>query len=134
MSLDREEQAVILYALHRCGGKGRKARIIHYIMTEGLLKTREGDTQLRETSETKLENDLAWARQDLKDKGFLAMPENGVWQLTNIGRDKLFKIALAVHEKSPDVNWFQRYSEKFLAQMSALGEHLQSQIQQQGTK
>ena len=29
--VDLEEQIIILYALYRCGGKGRKARIIYYI-------------------------------------------------------------------------------------------------------
>ena len=35
--IDKEEQVIILYALYRCGGKGRKARIIHYIIENQLL-------------------------------------------------------------------------------------------------
>jgi hypothetical protein len=57
--VDLEEQIIILYALYRCGGKGRKARIIYYITENNLLKPREGDTDMRQTRETKLENDLA---------------------------------------------------------------------------
>jgi hypothetical protein len=107
--VDLEEQIIILYALYRCGGKGRKARIIYYITENNLLKPREGDTEMRQTRETKLENDLAWAREDLKEHGWLTMPQHGFWQITESGRHKLFQVARAVSRNFLSEGDFQRY-------------------------
>jgi restriction endonuclease Mrr len=124
MGLDREEEIIILYALHRCGGKGSKARIIHFITENGLLKPREGDTELRQTRETRIENDLAWSRANLKEKRQLSMPKNGVWQIADLGRQRLFRVAGNIHAKKPDPDWFHRYNEKFIAEMAELGGEL----------
>jgi restriction endonuclease Mrr len=124
MGVDREEEVIILYALHRCGGKGSKARIIHFITENDLLKPREGDTELRQTRETKIENDLAWARENLKEKRQLSMPKHGVWQITDLGRERLFRVAGTIHSKKPDADWFHRYNERFITEMSELGRKL----------
>jgi hypothetical protein len=124
MTLDKEDQVVVLYALHQCGGKGSKSRIIYYILQNGLLKPREGDTDIRQTSETRLENDLAWARESLKRKQYLTMPKHGVWQITDLGREAMFKVAKTIYEKKPDENWFERCNEKFIIEMSELGKQL----------
>src|SRR5580700_2244628 len=102
MTLDKEDQVAVLYALHRCGSKGRKSRIISYIIQKEFLKQRDGDTDIRQTGETRIENDLAWARADLKKKKFLSMPEHGVWQITDFGREKLFGVAKAVYEDNAE--------------------------------
>ncbi len=107
--INLEEQIIILYALHRCGGKGRKARIIHYITENKLLKPREGDTDMRQKRETKLENDLAWAREDLKERGWLSMPQHGFWQITESGRHELFQVARAVSKNVLSEGNFRRY-------------------------
>ena len=107
--LDLEEQIIILYALYRCGGKGRKRNIIHYITENNLLKEREGDTDIRQTRETKLQNDLAWAREDLKERGWLSMPELGFWQITESGRQKLFQVAQAVSKNVLAEGDFQKF-------------------------
>src|ERR1041385_3400663 len=84
-----EEQLVVLYALYRCGGKGRKRRIVHFIIENDLIKLREDDVERRESNEPKVVNDFAWARQDLKDQGWLSMPEHGFWEITRAGREQL---------------------------------------------
>jgi restriction endonuclease Mrr len=126
--IDREEQIVILYALHRCGGKGRKSRIIGFILRNDLMKRREDDLERRQTNETKLENDLAWAREDLKEQGCLSMPQYGFWQITQAGREKLLRFARAVYEKKLDelddlsALLFDRLNTKLLAELRQLGQ------------
>jgi hypothetical protein len=124
MTLDKEEQVTILYALHRCGGKGSKARIIFYVIQNELLKPREGDTDMRQTRETRVENDLAWARADLKDKKFLTMPKHGVWQITDLGREKLFGVAKKIYANKADETWFERCNKKLITEMFELGKTL----------
>lgn len=124
MHIDKEERIVILYALYSCGGKGSKGRIISYILSENLLKQRDGDDIIRQGSETKVENDLAWARQDLKESGYLSMPEHGKWAITGAGRKLLMERSRVFFEKPPEPDWFDRYSETFIQRMKSLGEQV----------
>ena len=91
-TLNKEEEVLILYAMHIRGGKGSKGSIIRFIISNNLMQPHADDTEWRQY-ETKVENDLAWARQSLKDKGQLSMPEHGTWQITELGRERLFRIA-----------------------------------------
>ena len=89
------------------------------------MKPRAGDSEHRQTGETKLENDLAWAREDLKKQGWLSMPEHGFWQITQAGQEKLLRVAKAVYAKKlhelPDFA-FDRLNTKLLAELRRLGE------------
>jgi restriction endonuclease Mrr len=122
MAIDKEERLVILYALYSCGGQGSKSRVLDIIIEGSLLKEREGDNLPRQGSETKIENDLAWARQDLKDRGFLTMPERGKWAITDEGRKLLKAKAKVFFSKPPEKDWFARFSTIFISQMKELGE------------
>jgi len=124
MTLDKEDQVAVLYALHRCGGKGSKSRIIFYITENALLRKRLEDADIRQNRETRLENDLAWARENLKEKKYLIMPKHGVWQITDLGCEKLFDVAKAIYTKNPDENWFDRFNKKFITELSELGRML----------
>jgi restriction endonuclease Mrr len=75
---------------------------------------------MRQTRETKLVNDLRWARQNLKDNGWLAMPSRGVWQITVAGRQKLFRVAKAFQTKQADEVCFDRFNNKFIEVLKAL--------------
>ena len=123
--VDLEEQIVILYALHRCGGKGKKAQIIRFIIRNDLMKPRPSDTDHRQTGESKLENDLAFAREDLKEQGWLSMPEHGVWQITKAGTKKLLAVAKALHDMKPDQfrdSLYVRLNAKLLGDLRELGQ------------
>jgi len=124
MGLDKEEEIAVLYALYQCGGKGSKACIIFYVTENHLLKAREGDESVRTTGETSFENDLAWARENLKGKGELPMPKHGIWQITEKGRERLFRVANAVFNRKPDEDWFVRYAQKLIDELFGLGEKL----------
>jgi hypothetical protein len=128
--IDREEQIVILYALYRCGGKGRKGRIIGFIIQNDLIKLRQDDAERRQTNESKLENDLAWAREDLKEQGLLSMPQHGFWQITPAGREKVLRFAKAVYDKKLDevdeltALVYGRLNAKLLGELRELGAKL----------
>ena len=124
MNNDKQEEVVILFELFSRGGKASKARVTANIIYNGYLKPRPHDHVTRQGRETTLENDLAWARENLKEKGELAMPEWGVWQMTEKGKERLFRVARVIYEKQPDATWFERYSQKFLDCVSALGKRL----------
>jgi hypothetical protein len=124
--IDKEEEMIILYALHCCGGVGRKARIIFFIKENGLIKARDGDADIRENGETALENDLAFARENLKEKEELSMPKHGFWSITEVGRKRLHRVAVQFHNKRVGAESFQRYSEKFIDEMCAVGKRLSS--------
>jgi hypothetical protein len=124
MSVDKEEEIIILYALYSCGGKGRGTRIIFYIVVNGLIKPRPGDAELRQNGETVLENDLAFSRENLKEKRQLSMPKHGFWQITNLGSERLFRVAAAMHASKPAAEQFSRYTDKFITQMVELAKKL----------
>ena len=124
MNNDKQEEIVILFELFQRGGKASKARVTTNIIGNGYLKPRPQDHTTRQGRETILENDLAWARENLREKGDLAMPEWGVWQITEKGKERLLRVSKAIYEKKPDATWFERYSQKFLDCASAFGERL----------
>ncbi|HVT30341.1 MAG TPA: winged helix-turn-helix domain-containing protein [Lacipirellulaceae bacterium] len=114
--IDKEEQLVLilaLYILERLDNrKPTKRQVLRLIRARELLVIHDGDSEIRSTGEEKLDNDLAWAREDAKERGFLTMPEIGVWQLTNAGREWLLKKAeqwRGIYEKDPEsMNGFLR--------------------------
>ena len=85
MPVTVEEEIVLLYALYSCGGRLSKSRATEFIIRNHLMKERDGDYDAVATDESRIENRIAWTRQNLKDKGQLAMPEHGTWQITPAG-------------------------------------------------
>ena len=82
MHIGLEEEVVLLYALYSCGRKPSKARATQFILTNHLLKLYEGDRERVSTGEHRVDNRIAWTRQNLKDKGELSMPNHGTWAIT----------------------------------------------------
>ena len=127
MPITREEEVTVLYALHCCGGKASKSRAIEFVLTQQLLKPREGDEDIVSGGDTRIVNRLAWSRQNLKAKGHLAMPYHGTWQITESGRERLFRLARRLHEDASDEIpifdniIFARFTSDFLDKLRALG-------------
>src|SRR5438094_10523974 len=96
MPVTIEEEAVLLYAIYVCGGKPSKARATDFIMSNHLLKEREGDEDIVSTQESRVRNRIAWTRENLKLKGELSMPNHGTWAITQKGMEMeiIEKIAL----------------------------------------
>src|ERR1017187_8379720 len=100
-----EEEVVLLYALYACGRKPSKARATHFIMSNHLMKEREGDSDVVSTGESKVENRIAWTRENLKRNGGLSMPAHGTWAITQKGVERIEKIALG------SLTWEERLNE-----------------------
>ena len=130
MPVTIEEEIVLLYALNACGGRPSKSRASEFIITNHLMKERSGDYDTVSTDESRIENRIAWTRQNLKDKGHLTMPERGTWQITPAGTERLKKVALASLAWKEDelldilaISW-ERFSPEFLTRLQTLGQSL----------
>jgi hypothetical protein len=132
MPVIAEEEVVLLYALHACGGSPSKSRATEFIITNHFMKERFGDYDTVSTDESRVENRIAWTRQNLKTKGQLAMPERGTWQITPAGFERLKNLAMRSLNWDDDdlldlgISW-KRFSPEFLTRLQELGRKLQHQ-------
>lgn len=139
MHIGIEEEIVLLYTLYECGRKPSKARAIDFIVRNQLLKRYEGDSERVSTGESRVENRIAWTRQNLKDKGEIAMPKEGVWAITSKGVERIERIARkSLNWEEPDddvtqmlheIQW-DRFSDEFLKRLKALGTKLKARQDQ----
>jgi len=56
-----------------------------------LMQPRPCDDEIRTSGAKAIVNDLEYARQDLKARGLLSMPQHGVWAITEEGRALITK-------------------------------------------
>ena len=78
-------------------GQGHKRDVTHAIvkrmMKDGLIGA--ADQELVSTGETKAENTITWARNALKQRGYIdRASRRGMWELTPEGRSAAGKVAL----------------------------------------
>jgi len=130
MTVTAEEEIVLLYALYACGRRPSKSRATEFIVTNHLLKERDGDYDAVATDESRIENRIAWTRQNLKTKKQLAMPERGTWEITSTGIERLEKAAIKSLIWQDDdlrdiigISW-ERFSPEFLERLKILGQKL----------
>lgn len=141
MPVTIEEEVVLLYTLYHCGRKPSKGRATQFIITNHLLKSYEGDFERVSTGERRVENRIAWTRQNLKDKGELSMPDHGTWAITQTGVERVEKIALrSLNWEEPkdkvsallhEIQW-DRFSDEFLKRLKALGANLKHRQENSG--
>src|SRR5678815_3339795 len=90
-----------------------------------LLTRRAGDFVPVSTGEFRIENRIAWTRQNLKDSGDLEMARKGIWKLTQAGKERLFRVARHIFESNPSPEssspTWERFSPAFLIRMRKLG-------------
>jgi hypothetical protein len=76
-------------------GRGHKRDVTHAVLKRMMKDGHIGpaDQELVKTGETKAENTIAWARNALKDRGFISrISPHGIWELTAEGKDLANKI------------------------------------------
>ena len=133
MAITAEEEVVLLYALHRCGGNPTKSRATNYILTNNLLTPRPNDEQLVATGETRIINRIAQVRRNLRASNEVGMPHYGTWQLTDKGKRRLFLAARMLYAQQRDGLGFideltsSRYSADAFQHLRALGAELSEQ-------
>jgi hypothetical protein len=136
MPITREEEVVLLYTLYTCGKKPSKGRAIEFILSNELLRERDHDMERVATGEPRIENRIAWTRQNLKDKGQLSMPDTGIWAITPAGTERIEKVAVRSLEwEDPNDPTFMdivgfpwdRFSTIFLQRLREMGTRLKEQ-------
>jgi predicted CopG family antitoxin len=78
-------------------GKAHKRDVTHAVikrmMKDGFVGA--ADQELVATGETKAENTIAWARNALKDRGYISrLSPRGIWELTPEGQEAAGKLVL----------------------------------------
>jgi len=88
----------LLYVLAReFNGQGHKRDVTHAIvkrmMKDGFIGA--ADQELVSTGETKAENTITWARNALKQRGYInRAARRGIWELTPEGKSAASKVVL----------------------------------------
>ena len=88
----------LLYILSKdFDGQGHKRDVTHAIvkrmMKDGFIGT--ADQELVSTGETKAENTITWARNALKQRGYInRAARRGIWELTSEGKIAATKVVL----------------------------------------
>jgi hypothetical protein len=91
------EQYLLLVLAKEFGGQGHKRDVTHAIvkrmMKDGFIGA--ADQELVSTGETKAENTITWARNALKQRGYInRASRRGMWELTPEGKNAAGKVAL----------------------------------------
>ena len=86
------------YLLHALlAGKGHKRDVTHAVIKRMMKDGHIGaaEQELVKTGETRAENTITWARNALKDRGYISrVAGRGIWELTLEGREAAGKVAL----------------------------------------
>jgi hypothetical protein len=138
MPVTVEEEVVLLYALYTCGRKPSKARATDFIMSNHLMKEREGDLDVVSTRESRVVNRIAWTRENLKRNGELSMPDHGFWAITQKGIERIERIAMRslkweepgdeASARQHDIR-YDRISGELLKRLKSLGAELMQRQQ-----
>jgi hypothetical protein len=84
------EKYLLLVLIKEFDGKGHK-RDVTYAIVKRMMKDGHigaADQELVSTGETKAENTITWARNALKDRGYISRAAaRGIWELTPAGRE-----------------------------------------------
>ena len=131
--IDKEEQLVVVLALYILelldDPKPKRMKVLRFIKNREMVRFYNDDMELRSNGEEKWMNDFSWARKDVKESFLLTMPEFGIWQLTDRGRQWLLQKAKTwadLYEKHPDskvdfLRRCRRLNEMFFTHMILLG-------------
>ena len=91
------ERYLLLVLLKEFDGRGHKRDVTHAIVKRMMKDGHIGaaDQELVSTGETKAENTITWARNALKQRGYInRASRRGMWELTPEGKSAASKIVL----------------------------------------
>jgi Mrr N-terminal domain len=123
-----EEEIVLLYTIYVCGRRPSKGRATEFILSNHFLQERDRDYGEVTGGESRIENRIAWTRENLRRKGNLGGRDHGIWDITPAGIERLRKAA--VRSLTWDTEEFEllgvewkRFTPAFLDRLKALAEH-----------
>ena len=91
------EDYLLVVLAKELSGRGHKRDATHAVLKRMMKDGHVGaaDQELVSTGETKAENTIAWARNALKDRGFISrISPHGIWELTAEGIEAASKVVL----------------------------------------
>ncbi|MEK6246389.1 MAG: winged helix-turn-helix domain-containing protein [Pseudomonadota bacterium] len=91
------EDYLLFVLAKELNGRGHKRDATHAVIKRMMKDGHVGaaDQELVSTGETKAENTIAWARNALKDRGFISrISPHGIWELTPEGKSAAGKVVL----------------------------------------
>ena len=91
------EKYLLVILAKEFDGQGHKRDVTHAIvkrmMKDGFIGA--ADQELVSTGETKAENTITWARNALKQRGYISRAaRRGMWELTSEGKESAGKVVL----------------------------------------
>ena len=118
----------MLYTLYVCGRRPSKSRATEFILSNHFLQERDHDYGEVTGGESRIENRIAWTRENLRRKGHLGGRDRGIWDITPEGIERLRKAAIRSLTWDTEefellgVEW-KRFTPEFLDRLKALAEH-----------
>lgn len=91
------EKYLLVVLARQFDGRGHKRDVTHAIVKRMMKDGHIGaaDQELVSTGETKAENTITWARNALKQRGYLSRAtQRGIWELTPEGQSAAGEVAL----------------------------------------
>lgn len=94
MTQSEQMKMVLLYALDEMGGGGKRRLVLQHIDDSGYwYKNDSNDIKGRtRQSEAKWRNNFSYERQHLVDDGYMRAGGDGIWEITEKGRDYLGRL------------------------------------------
>ncbi|WP_338812582.1 AAA family ATPase [Bernardetia sp. Wsw4-3y2] len=77
----------LLKALNNNGGEGKSSDIVNQVIQNMEIPLQELEKKLK-SGQPKVKNNIAWARNYLREGGYLSSEKHGVWTLTDLGKNK----------------------------------------------
>lgn len=106
----KQQRRVLLLALYLLKNRfgdhhPPKRKVLRFVQSQHLMHIPSEDKDMRSTGEAIWQNDLAWKREDLKERGFLLPSEHDAWRISEHGEREVEAWAQRVKdttEKWPD--------------------------------
>ncbi|MCP5541840.1 MAG: hypothetical protein H7A52_16985 [Akkermansiaceae bacterium] len=94
--LEKQRRMIVLLALFLLKYKHgktnpQKNQVINFVSIHNLIQVRPNDQKTVASEEEAWANALAWTRNRLKDEGFVAKPDSGIWSITPLGEEEILR-------------------------------------------
>ena len=113
----QQEMIVLLavYVLKKRSGKSKpkKRKVLDFLRITEIMNITEDEKEFRNKNEVIWENDIAWIRKNLVEKGLILNREFNAWEISNIGEKKIEEWAEnTVKINESNTNWKQDFDKQ----------------------
>lgn len=134
--MNRKEQTwlVMLYAMNEMGGGGQRRDVLAHINDHGYWKRNDANDAIRASRADRREpvwrNEFSYERVHLVDGGYMQPGGNGIWRITDSGRQRLAALTDMAKRQSAgaDVGYTAAFFQKLLAGQELTDDFEQDQL------